>query len=81
MNNAVLRDVFNFLNEKLPPLSSEERKAILKPLPPKEFKDMSVKELKVAVGKAGLTSKCIGFSEKRDFVELLQQHYGAAHVV
>ena len=35
---------------------------------------MSVKELKAAIRRAGLSSKAVGFMEKREFVQLLQDH-------
>lgn len=41
---------------------------------PKEPCDMTVKELKEAIRKAGLAGKSIGFFEKREFVELLESH-------
>ena len=81
MNNDVLRDLFKFLNTKLPHLDESEVNSILTPQPPKEFVTMSVKELKIAVSKANLTSSCIGFSEKREFIELLESHYKAKHIV
>jgi hypothetical protein len=40
----------------------------------KEPKEMSVKELKAAVKKAGLTSQAVGFMEKSEFIKLLQDH-------
>jgi len=40
----------------------------------KAASDMSVKELKAAIKRAGLSSKAIGFMEKREFVQLLQDH-------
>jgi lysophospholipase II len=55
---------------------------LLKHLPPddsckitvKEPRDMSVKELKAAIKKAGLSNKAVGFMEKSEFVQLLQNH-------
>jgi len=38
----------------------------------KDPRDMSIKELKAAIGKAGLGNRAVGFMEKREFVELLQ---------
>jgi hypothetical protein len=35
---------------------------------------MSIKALKEAIARAGLTSQSLGFNEKREFVELLQAH-------
>ena len=37
-------------------------------------REMSVKELKAAIRKAGLLSKAIGFMEKREYIDLLQDH-------
>ena len=39
--------------------------------------DMSVKELKSAVNRLGLQSQAVGFSEKCEFVALLERHYAA----
>jgi hypothetical protein len=36
--------------------------------------EMSIKELKVAIKQAGLTEQCVGFSEKAEFVELLEKN-------
>ena len=36
--------------------------------------DMSIKELKNAIDKAGLKDKSKGFSEKREFIDLLMAH-------
>ena len=43
-------------------------------LKPKEPSDMSVKELKEAIRRAGLATQAVGFYEKREFVELLEKH-------
>ena len=40
--------------------------------PPSE---MSIKELKLAIKNAGLVNKAISFSEKYEFVKLLEDHY------
>lgn len=40
----------------------------------KEAKDMSVKELKAAIKKAGLSNQAVGFMEKSEFVRLIQDH-------
>jgi lysophospholipase II len=67
-------------------VSTEEIHAVeqflLKHLPPddsckitvKEPRDMSVKELKAAIKKAGLSNKAVGFMEKSEFVKLVQDH-------
>ena len=41
---------------------------------PKPASEMSVKELKEAIRKAGLYSRSLGFFEKREYVELLEEH-------
>ena len=40
----------------------------------KEFSEMSVKELKIAIRNYGLGSKALGFSEKIEFVQLLEEY-------
>jgi len=35
---------------------------------------MSIKALKEAIARAGLTPESLGFSEKKEFVELLRVH-------
>jgi hypothetical protein len=35
---------------------------------------MSMKALKEAIARAGLTPRTLGFNEKREFVELLRAH-------
>ena len=42
---------------------------------PKQPAEMSITELKVAIAKAGLAAKTIGFLEKKEFVALLQNYY------
>ena len=42
---------------------------------PKAPAEMSVKELKEAVRRAGLGAKAVGFYEKEEFVKLLEAHY------
>lgn len=37
--------------------------------------EMSVKELKGAILRAGIQSQALGFSEKSEFVDLLEKHY------
>jgi lysophospholipase II len=43
-------------------------------LKPKDPTEMSVKELKAAIQRAGLASKTLGFNEKSEFIELLKAH-------
>ena len=73
VNNDVLRDVLVFLSTGLPH-GPEHLPA------PKPFADMSVRELKGAVRDAGLARRAVGFSEKREFVDLLTEHYKGPHV-
>jgi lysophospholipase-2 len=40
----------------------------------KDPTEMSVKELKAAIRKAGLSQQALGFAEKQEFVKLLQSH-------
>lgn len=40
----------------------------------KPFSEMSVKELKIAIRNFGLGSAALGFSEKSEFVKLLEDH-------
>ena len=66
-NPKEIGDVLNFMIKCLPP--SEEVKIKLK-----DPSEMSVKELKVAIQKAGIGSKAVGFSEKSEFIDLLRNH-------
>lgn len=81
INNDVLRDVWAFLQQRLP--AGPEHVGRMMPPPPKPFAEMSVKELKAAVAEAAggsLRAQAVGFSEKREFVELLEKHYGGPTV-
>ena len=40
----------------------------------KDPSEMSVKELKKAIQSAGIGAQCVGFTEKHEFVTLLQTH-------
>jgi lysophospholipase-2 len=62
-----LQKVLAFVERVLPPDSSVGIKL-------KDPKEMSVKELKAAIRKAGLSSKAVGFMEKSEFIKLLQDH-------
>lgn len=62
-----LRDAMEFLVSVLPPDDSFKIQL-------KEPSDMSIKELKNAILKAGLGSKAVGLMEKKEFVQLLQDH-------
>jgi predicted esterase len=60
-------DVLAFLREVIPPDDSCRVRL-------KDPADMSVKELKAAIARAGLGRMAVGFSEKREFVDLLRRH-------
>mmetsp|Transcript_21358 Transcript_21358/g.47696 ORF Transcript_21358/g.47696 Transcript_21358/m.47696 type:complete len:357 (-) Transcript_21358:603-1673(-) len=62
-----IADVLAFLTRVLPP--DESCRITLK-----DPSDMSVKELKAAIRKAGLGSKAVGLMEKSEFVKLLKDH-------
>jgi lysophospholipase-2 len=62
-----LQKVLAFISKVLPPDESFKVQV-------KDPKDMSVKELKAAIRKAGLGSKAVGFMEKSEFVKLLQDY-------
>jgi lysophospholipase-2 len=67
INPQEISDVLSFLQQVLPP--GGEFKVKLK-----EPSEMSIKELKAAISKAGLGRLAVGLMEKREFVELLQNH-------
>lgn len=62
-----LQKVLAFLTKVLPPDDSFKIQL-------KDPKEMSVKELKAAIRKAGLGSKAVGLMEKGEFIKLLQDH-------
>ncbi len=66
INPQELSDMLVFLRKVLPPDDNHKIKL-------KDPSDMSIKELKHAIARAGLGERAVGFMEKRDFVELLQQ--------
>ena len=39
-----------------------------------EPRDMSIKDLKAAIARAGLVAQTVGFSEKREYIDLLVAH-------
>lgn len=67
VNMDELNDLMTFLQTVLPPDDQTYVKV-------KDPADMSVKELKAAIRKAGLESQARGLMEKSDFVKLLVQH-------
>ncbi len=60
-------DMLAFLREVIPP-NNTCRVRLKYPA------DMSVKELKMVIARAGLSRMAVGFSEKREFVDLLRRH-------
>lgn len=66
----ILRDASSFLSSIIP----HDDSFTIKPKPPSE---MSVKELKVAIRNNGLNSKAVGFTEKHEFVKLLEDYYAS----
>ena len=62
-----LKRVLTFLQEKLP---DDDTCKVRLPDP----SEMSVKELKAAIRRAGLTARARGFMEKQEFVRLLQDY-------
>ena len=62
-----LADVLQFLQGILPDDPSHKIKV-------KDPSEMSVKELRAAIRKAGLSHKAVGLMEKPEFVRLLQDH-------
>lgn len=69
-SHALMANTGTFLATVLPP----DDALCLKP---KDPATMSVKELKQAIRNAGLGSQAVGFSEKAEFVKLLQDHYAS----
>ena len=67
VNPQEISDVLSFLQSVIPP--DESCKIRLK-----DPGDMSVKELKGAIAKAGLGSRAVGLMEKSEFVDLLRSH-------
>lgn len=65
VNMDELREVAHFLTTVLPDDTAFQIKV-------KEAKDMSIKELKEVIRKAGLSHKAAGFMEKGDFVKLVE---------
>ena len=58
-----------------PPLGPAATDSVPTDLPKdKGIAEMSVKELKQAIAKAGLESQSVGFYEKSEFVALLLEH-------
>lgn len=70
ISGEMLREAQQFIGQCLP--HSEE--FVIKPKPPRE---MSVKELKVAIRHHGLGQQAVGFTEKDEFIRLLEEHYAS----
>ena len=67
VNPQEIADVGAFLSRVLPP--DDSCKVQLK-----DPGEMSIKELRGAIAKAGLGRQVVGLMEKREFVDLLKQH-------
>jgi hypothetical protein len=67
VNNEETRDLLGFFQTILPDDPSFRIKL-------KSPSEMSVKELKAAIQKAGLQQKAVGLMEKHEFVKLVQDH-------
>jgi len=67
VNPTEIADVLSFIQKVLPPDESCKIKL-------KDPGEMSIKELKAGIAKAGLGQKAVGLMEKREFVELLRNH-------
>ena len=68
VNPDMIKAAVEFITSRLP----DAPELCIKPKSPS---DMTVKELKEAIRRAGLLSKSLGFYEKREFVDLLEEHY------
>lgn len=71
VNPTKVQDVLSFLNTVLP-AEGEDKESWL--ITVKDAKDMSVKELRGAIRKAGLERKAVGFMEMSEFVRLVQDY-------
>jgi len=74
MPHSVNMDVLGAVNEFLSRIIPNSPELAIKPKAPSE---MSVKELKAAIRNAGLTRDAVGFSEKYEYVQLLEKHYAS----
>lgn len=70
LNFQIRQDAQDFLAVRLP----HDEAFIIKPKPPSE---MSVKELKLSIRQYGLGSQAIGFTEKYEFVKLLEDYHNS----
>ena len=69
---AIREDQFRISNHAVEEMENDDLEYVIKP---KDPKDMSIKELKIAIRNCGLTSKTVGMSEKHEFVQLLEDYY------
>lgn len=67
INPQEINDVLKFIQKVLPP--SEECKVQLK-----DPGEMSIKELKAAIAKAGLGRQAVGLMEKKEYIDLVRNH-------
>jgi len=67
VNPTEISDVLQFLLKVLPPDDSCKIQL-------KDPSEMSVKELKAAIAKAGLGRQAVGLMEKKEFVDLVKKH-------
>ena len=67
VNPREIGDVLTFLQKVLPPDDGCKIKL-------KDPGEMSIKELKAAITKAGLGRQAVGLMEKREYVDLVRQH-------
>mmetsp|Transcript_7701 Transcript_7701/g.11060 ORF Transcript_7701/g.11060 Transcript_7701/m.11060 type:complete len:348 (-) Transcript_7701:251-1294(-) len=67
VNMQEIDDVTQFIKQVLPPDDTCK-------ITVKEPQDMSIKELKAAIRKAGLTAQAKGFMEKSEFIQLVRDH-------
>lgn len=70
MEHTVIEDELSlavkFLGDLLPELAEKEGRA-------KDYKEMSVSQLKRAIEKAGLGKRAVGLMEKREYIQLLEE--------
>jgi hypothetical protein len=67
INNDEVKDVVQFLSQVLPDEATCRVQL-------KEPSQMSIKELKAAIRKAGLQHKAVGLMEKHEFVKLVEDY-------
>ena len=70
VNADVLSNLFEFISEILP----FDGNAVVRPKAPAS---MSIKELKASIRELGLAERALGFSEKQEFIKLLEDYYAS----